>query len=209
MAKASEYHPEYSTYFDSAKRARENGSTYYFTGKRCSKGHLSLRYASSGNCVECIADKRGIDLTNWRGKSTKRSEENQKRAEEASLCGHKTYTPDSPCPKGHWERFIGSNNCLECSRIANKIRKHKQKWARIYKLYGITESDFCQIKKDQGGQCKICSTELNESNTHIDHCHDTGKVRGLLCGRCNQAIGLLDECQHKIDSAAKYLRENS
>lgn len=208
MNKELEYHPEYSTYFDSAKRARENGNTYYFTGKRCSKGHLSPRYASSGNCVECIADKRGVSLENWRGKSTKRSEENQKRAEDAYLNGYTTYTPTDPCPKGHFERFIGSNNCLECSRKINRDRKHKQRWKRIYKEYGITESDFYRIKEDQSGACKICQTGLHKTNTHIDHCHSTGRVRGLLCNRCNQAIGLLDESQIKIDKAAQYLREH-
>lgn len=208
MAKKSEYHPEYSAYFDSGKRARENGHIYYFTGWRCSKGHLSLRYASSGNCVECITEKRGASLENWRGKSPKRSKENQKRAEESSLNGYTTYTPDKPCPKGHYEKFIGTNNCVECDRIIREKRKQEKKWKRIYKEYGVTEKQFYEIKKMQKSKCKICERKLHANNTHIDHCHSTGKVRGLLCNRCNQAIGLLGESENALDKAAQYLREH-
>jgi hypothetical protein len=192
---------EMISYPESAKRAREVGSKFYFTGERCSKNHMSLRYASSGNCEQCILEKRGIVTENRRGRSSVRSSENQKLAEIAHSKGFSTYRPANPCSKGHYNRYITTNNCVECNDEAAKKRKQRNKWRRIEKIYGITEVDFEYILNKQYCKCAICKTDLNNKNTHIDHSHKTGKVRGLLCSRCNQAIGLLDESQEKLKSA--------
>lgn len=206
MAKNYEYHEEFSKYPTSAIQAKSLGETYFYTGKKCTKGHLHLKYASSGNCVKCIEERRKTVEINFRGKSSKRNEENQKRAEEAIKNGYKTYIPNNPCPHGHFNRFVGSNNCVECSRITLEKRKIQNKWLRIKKIYGITQDDFIQMQKEQNFKCSICDTNLTQKNTHIDHCHKTNKVRSLLCSRCNQAIGLLDENIEKLEKTIKYLR---
>lgn len=207
MAKNTEHHNEFSQYPATGHRARELGITHYFTGKRCSKGHLHLRYASSGNCVMCIEEKRGTVELNFRGKSSKRSYENQKLAEQALSNGQKTYIPTKPCKHGHKERFVGGNNCVQCSYTQYLKRKESAKWARIKKIYGITKDCFYKMLFAQKSKCSICSIELNEKNTHIDHCHDSKRVRSLLCSRCNQAIGLLDESIDRFYSAIKYLKK--
>lgn len=207
MANKIEHHNEFSQYPATKQRARELGITHYFTGKKCTKGHLHLKYASSGNCVMCIEEKRGTVKLNFKGKSSRRSIENQTLAEQALANGEKTYIPTNPCKNGHKERFIGTNNCVQCGNIQYVKRKNYAKWARIEKIYGITKENFYKMLINQKNKCSICLTELTDKNTHIDHCHNSGKVRSLLCSRCNQGIGLLDENIDRFLSAIKYLKK--
>lgn len=56
--------------------------------------------------------------------------------------------------------------------------------------YGITQAEYEAMAARQKGKCAICSCEC--SNLHIDHSHVTGKVRALLCGSCNRALGVVE-----------------
>ena len=205
MAKKLEFHHKFSKLPATAARARELGEVLYFTGKRCTKGHLSPRYASSANCAQCIASKRGQVEINHKGKSSKRSEENQALAVAAFNAGHLAYDSIDPCPSGHYKRFVSSNNCVDCSKSAMQSRSESAKWARIFKLYGLSKHDIEVMLHEQNYQCFICG-DCIASGHHIDHCHTTGKVRKLLCSRCNQAIGLLRENSTFFDKAAKYIK---
>lgn len=207
MVKKREWVDEYAELPESGAKARSLGLTHYFTGKRCTKGHLSPRYASSGNCVECIEDLRGGVKINIRGRSSKRSAENQRLAENAHESGHKSYRSTSPCPNGHYEKFVTTNNCVQCGKDSLRKRRESAKWGRIKKLYGMSPNDFMLMLRKQNGQCAICMIELKEKNTHIDHNHTTGDVRALLCNKCNQAIGLFDEDAARIKVAIRYLEK--
>jgi hypothetical protein len=76
---------------------------------------------------------------------------------------------------------------------AYKQRPDRKAAARDYHLrrkYGITLADYDRRLEEQGGVCAICKEARPEERTlHVDHDHVTGKVRGLLCFRCNNAIG--------------------
>ncbi len=83
--------------------------------------------------------------------------------------------------------------------------KYKAK-GRAYWLksnYGISEEDYKRMIKQQGGACKIC---LRVKPLHVDHCHHTGKVRGLLCKKCNTGIGMLHDNVSLLLNAVAYLR---
>jgi hypothetical protein len=87
----------------------------------------------------------------------------------------------------------------------DKIRNNNYK-----KLYGVTLDEYNKLLESQDGVCKICNrTELESScvdrNLHVDHCHDTGKVRGLLCTKCNTALGLLSDDPELLKKAIDYL----
>lgn len=79
--------------------------------------------------------------------------------------------------------------------------------------YGLTVGDYDSMLDRQGGVCAICNRP--ENRTHhltgktfslaVDHDHETGKVRGLLCTRCNKAIGALGDSHESIARAVKYL----
>lgn len=205
MAKTHEHHPVYKYLPATGVRAKELGEVYYFTGKRCTKGHLSRRYASSGNCVDCIAQARGKAEINKKGKSSKRSEENQMAAIEAINQGFTEYKSTDPCPKGHYKKYVTTNNCVECNNQQREKRKNQAKLMRIQKLYGLTLEAIQTMLFSQNNSCEICKTNI-KNGYHIDHCHKSGKVRSLLCQKCNQAIGLLDESEEKMQSAVNYIK---
>lgn len=74
--------------------------------------------------------------------------------------------------------------------------------------YGLTNDRFEALKAHQGNKCSVCTTELDEttkSGLAVDHCHTTGKVRGLLCGSCNWALGLLKDNTDNLARAIAYL----
>ena len=85
--------------------------------------------------------------------------------------------------------------------------------ARLKHRYGITAADYDRMYTEQGGRCAICGKTASAGNSPghwkdklaVDHCHETGKVRGLLCNDCNAGIGHLGNESVAL-SAARYLR---
>lgn len=203
--KPTTFHDEYSRLPMSADHAAFLGEKLYFTGKKCRHGHLSPRYTSSSNCVECIEEKRGITIRNKRGKSSVRNSEDQALAEAALSAGEKVYKSKKSCPSGHTIRRVSTNNCVECEYERNLKRKDAARWSRYKKLYNLSANDFNRMMDEQSGFCKICECQLTLASIHVDHCHKSGQVRGLLCSRCNQAIGLMDEDPYRFDKAKQYL----
>ena len=82
-----------------------------------------------------------------------------------------------------------------------------QRKLRLVRVYNITEDDYANLYGDQSGKCAICET--NNVRLVIDHNHDTGKVRQLLCDNCNRGIGLLKDNPEVVQKAADYLRKFS
>ena len=89
------------------------------------------------------------------------------------------------------------------SRYHSTQNRQANRWKRIEKEYGITRFDWEQLMSNQNGACAICTVELRMP--HTDHDHKTGRVRGLLCQKCNQAIGLMMESPENLMRAARYL----
>lgn len=85
---------------------------------------------------------------------------------------------------------------------------------RTWKSFGFTVNDYLKMHKEQNGVCKICNKpESSKQNSSgklkelaMDHCHDKNVIRGLLCNRCNRALGLLRDDVSVLESAIKYLR---
>ena len=86
-----------------------------------------------------------------------------------------------------------------------KRRKVNRK-AALKRKYGITIEDYDRRLKSQNGLCAICQTAPSKKRKlFVDHCHKTGKVRGLLCHNCNRALGMLKDSSKSAYRAAKYL----
>ena len=84
-----------------------------------------------------------------------------------------------------------------------RCRKNK-----IKREYYLTIEQYNQMFVDQNGVCAICGEKQeNGKNLSIDHNHETGKVRGLLCTRCNTGIGLLKEKEDILLKAIEYLKK--
>ncbi len=68
--------------------------------------------------------------------------------------------------------------------------------------YGITILDYRQMVDDQGGLCLVCG--VNEA-TDVDHCHDSGAIRGILCATCNRGLGFFGDNPEGLRKALEYL----
>lgn len=95
----------------------------------------------------------------------------------------------------------------------NRYYEHK-KWVYIKSNYGITRTQYEEIDKKQNNVCAIClkpesiyDKRKNRIRTlSVDHCHLTNKIRGLLCGNCNRALGLFKDCPERLKKALIYLQ---
>lgn len=94
-----------------------------------------------------------------------------------------------------------SDNCKDIS-FTNSYFKKK---------YGITFAEVKELLEKQNYQCAVCHTNgfkmhpNSWSSLNVDHDHETGKVRGMLCHNCNRALGLLQDNIKHLQSAIKYL----
>jgi hypothetical protein len=86
--------------------------------------------------------------------------------------------------------------CISCQSDRNLLR-----------LYNLTRSDFNSLLDSQGGGCACCGTKIpgGKGAFHVDHNHETGQVRGLLCHRCNTAIGQFEDNPKLLRLATAYL----
>lgn len=86
--------------------------------------------------------------------------------------------------------------------------KHKDQ--RLKMTYGITLEEYKELFDSQHGRCIICGRESNDCGKHglvVDHCHNSKKIRGLLCSCCNTALGQLKDNVSFLENAIKYLKE--
>lgn len=83
----------------------------------------------------------------------------------------------------------------------NRKSWHKNK--HIWNYDSVWERMFAE----QNGKCKICGKEQPNKKLATDHCHTTGKIRGLLCDPCNRGIGLLQDSSTILQKAKEYLDE--
>jgi len=112
------------------------------------------------------------------------------------------------------EGFRSSSNrckvCLECSKeVKRKIGSSDNKRNNQYlKRYKITLDDYEKMLKIQNYCCAICTIHISElsSRLHVDHCHNTNKVRGLLCYNCNSGIGRFKDDESLLIKAADYIK---
>lgn len=106
-----------------------------------------------------------------------------------------------------------NKNPDRAARLRRKLREtDKDKISRrkyvLEKTFGITIDEYNDILEKQGGTCAICKSPPTNKKLAVDHCHETGRVRGLLCQGCNLGIGNLKESEDNLKSAILYLREN-
>lgn len=97
-------------------------------------------------------------------------------------------------------------HCKKCHRIHS--RKHSLK-----KEYGLTIEEYELMFSSQSGLCLICQTPGHSNNRqkyplYVDHNHETGKVRGLLCATCNTMLGYLEVSRHLLLRMETYLQKD-
>ena len=107
--------------------------------------------------------------------------------------------------------------CKECrNAVAGKYYKspegrQRNREVHLKRKYGITLAEYDEMFDEQNGRCGICGTEEAGSKYKhfaVDHCHDSGAIRGLLCSNCNRGIGLLGDNLKDLSKAVLYLAKN-
>ena len=105
------------------------------------------------------------------------------------------------------ELDIGENESAQPEK-KNRSKKPGHHRRALIERYGLTESEYESMWQSQQGLCAICKRPEPESiraRLCIDHCHDTGRVRGLLCGFCNTGLGGFRDNVESLRSAIAYL----
>ncbi|MEW6626562.1 MAG: endonuclease VII domain-containing protein [Pseudomonadota bacterium] len=92
----------------------------------------------------------------------------------------------------------------------NQKRKERgESTKQQLRLYGLTVEDYGRLLRTQGGVCAICASPepgmKRASRLYVDHCHDTGRVRGLLCRACNTMLGCVQDKPELLRAGASYL----
>ncbi len=97
-----------------------------------------------------------------------------------------------PCDKPSQHKL-----CEDCQR--------ERYWTnRIRRVYNLTPEEYAQLNDAQQGLCAICGAA---EKLVVDHCHETGRVRGLLCTGCNIGLGRFRDSPHGLRKAAEYLEK--
>lgn len=93
------------------------------------------------------------------------------------------------------------------SKDKRRLESEKAYFNRILKTHGITKEEYNLMIENQYGSCAICLSKSisGRGRWHVDHCHSSGKVRGLLCKNCNLFLGLAKDNIQTLGNAIKYL----
>lgn len=185
--------------------AAASGIRYFYTGKPCKHGHVGPRYTAGGSCAICTRTNNAKRAGREFEGIGNRAKQNASRVA-AYKISNKIYE-GRPCKLGHTTRFTASANCVECNKISAQKRKDQAKYKRIEKEYGLTKEEYARFVLVNGGACAICLEKpTRKSAMHVDHCHKTGRLRGFLCSRCNQALGLMRDNIDLLKKAIEYLK---
>lgn len=124
------------------------------------------------------------------------------------------------CKRGHDYQNTGmslrraDNHCIECDAVLHKENRGKtnfhsrQRASWKYQGINVTPVEYNELFAQQNGCCAICGRHQSNLTKRlaVDHNHITGEIRGLLCHKCNQGIGLLQDDYDLLIKAAKYLK---
>lgn len=138
--------------------------------------------------------------------------ERQRKLQEAKerYVKHRDKDPDLYRAKQKAVMARWRKNNPEATKAMDQRQKEKHKDKRrekgYVKKYGITIAQFDELFLSQGSRCAICwCDEPGKNGWQVDHCHTNGNVRGILCHRCNMALGLLKDNPNMLRIAVGYL----
>ncbi len=90
---------------------------------------------------------------------------------------------------------------------AQRDKVRSTRWPQLQKKYGISQAGYDSLFVSQNGRCALCGTQPSKRGFVVDHCHETGRVRGLLCNRCNITIGYLGDTLAAAERLVVYLTD--
>ncbi len=170
-------------------------------------------------CDECKRKHANASNARWREANRERSRQLQREWR-----GRNREQLNARCREGYW---ADPEKARERSRTS--VAKHRvenpEAWAatqarhftpsnrrkhNLRSAYNMTPEDYDLMLLFQGSKCKICGEtdpKTRSGRFNIDHCHETGSIRGLLCNPCNVGLGTFTDDISKLESAIRYLNE--
>jgi len=151
---------------------------------------------------------RNLDIQKHRDRCRKYREENR----EACLLSQREWRKNNKEKVKQYESSWREKN-KDKYKASQKKWKEKNKSKvisdRLKRKYGICQNQYNNILESQSGVCAICfkTCETNQ-RLSVDHCHNTGKIRGLLCNKCNTALGQMMDSVENLRNAAEYLEKH-
>lgn len=125
-------------------------------------------------------------------------------------CGKETVVATGWLRSGHSK----SCGCLSADMARTRMLKHGrskqpdyERAGHVRRKYGVTPEQYNELLDKQSGKCVICGYAFGQrkGDIQVDHCHDSGKVRGLLCDKCNRGLGFFQDQKQLLENAAAYL----
>jgi len=177
-------------------KCKENKSNKEFGKDKREKDNLSAF------CKNCVNEKR----RNWRKDNPVKAKEQDKRGRISNFEQRKEYRKKYHRINTEQRReYKKKYHPQWCKHNPEKVRAGQLKYK-----YNLTPDDYEKMLEEQNRMCAICGeTERVRSRLSIDHDHVTGKVRELVCSRCNTAMGFLDDSSIKTSKMADYLKRHS
>jgi hypothetical protein len=178
--------------------AKAHGISPQLFGRRMAKGLTAAQALGIEPPPDWFIPGKG-QLSKELGRRRLRQEE-ETGLRKCTMC--KNLRPISEFPKYSQHRLNGGGRCKECAA---------RSWIKY--RYKIEPELFFEMVRRQKGLCAICQADLELSSESarrrkfaaIDHCHQTGAVRGLLCQPCNSGMGFLGDSAERLRQAAQYL----
>lgn len=104
-------------------------------------------------------------------------------------------------PQDEWRKNRASRDGL--AAYCKQCRQPRSRADYLRRTFGLDDTSLQAMIDEQGGRCAICRDAAPQ---HIDHDHETGEIRGVLCSKCNMGLGLFDDDPARLHSAICYLR---
>lgn len=175
----------------------------FYKAKGCKDG-------TRHECRKCLTELSCLSQST-RSEQRKEYMKEYKKANEAKW----RKTPEQKAKRNAARNKKYAENEEYRDKIKDNVKSHSEKNPALKKRqrlrkYGMTINEFESILKSQDGKCAICGySDLSKKNFFpmVDHCHDQGHVRGLLCGECNFGLSKFKDNIELLQNAIKYLQE--
>ena len=110
-------------------------------------------------------------------------------------CGLEKTAADFTEDNSHIDGLL--QHCKECEHLRSLLKKFK-----------LDKTAYLQMIDQQEEKCKICGKEQSSKRLAVDHCHTSGRIRGLLCNNCNSGLGMFNDNPELLQKAIDYLNQN-
>lgn len=195
-------------------------SAKIYEGKECRQCGNSFRYVKSNRCRTCAHRQYKKWAEKSREKIKKKDADWYLANKDKARASNKAWQQNNSdkLAKKARERYNENKDKVLAINLSwrdknrDKIKEYNRKNHRKRQLsqYGLTPEDYSTILESQGGGCAICGCPPPADRClAVDHCHKTGKVRGILCGSCNRGLGLFKDDVVKMKKAVEYLEHFS